>query len=199
MIRELIKFILIMVMFTLAGCSLLSPVKTDNYTSYVISSIPHVAVRPDHSSTIFVSPVDANPSYITDDMAYTEQQYHIEYFAKNKWLNPPAIMLRPLIAKTLRNTKHFHAVTTSARLIQYDYVLNTKILELVQVFSCGCSFVRFKLYAEIVDAKTGRIIATKEFAATVDAPPNPYGGVVAANQAVEIVLNQLASFVVKRT
>lgn len=199
MIYQWKKSLILILIFSLSGCTMFSPVKTNNYTSYVLCAVPQGTIKPYHHSTIFISPVDANPSYSSDDMAYIEQPYHIEYFAKNKWLNPPAVMLRPLIVKTLRNTKHYHAVTTSTRLVQYDYMLNSKILELVQVFSCNCSHVRFKLYAEIVDARTGRIIAAKEFAATVDAPPNPYGGVFAANQAVEIVLGQLARFAVNRT
>jgi hypothetical protein len=55
--------------------------------------------------------------------------------------------------------------------------------------------VRFTLRAYIVDNTTRRVLAWREFDETfAAASEDPYGGVVAANRAVQSVLEQLASF-----
>ncbi len=174
-----------------------SPVKTDNYTTYVLDTIPCPVKKYNSHITLFVTPVEADPFYNTDDMAYTKCPHQVDYFAKNKWAETPARMLQPLIVQTLQNTHHFHAITTSRNAANYNYVLNTKILELRQIFIGKSSFVEFRLYAEIINPRTGRIIASKRFCVTEKACPNPPGGVVAANSAVAIALNQLARFVVR--
>jgi cholesterol transport system auxiliary component len=55
--------------------------------------------------------------------------------------------------------------------------------------------VRFTLRATILDSATRQVIAAREFDAVAAAPSeDPYGGVVAANQAVRDVLASLAEF-----
>lgn len=185
----------LMLVSFLSGCSMLGPVKTDNYTTYVLDSVPSTKKGYRENISLYVAPTEADPLYNTNGMAYSEQAHQVNYFAKNKWSDTPAKMLQPLIVQTLRNTNHFHAVTTSTSATRYDYVLNTKLIELRQLFVCGTSYVKLRLNAEIIDARTGRIIASKQF--NVKQPTcaaNPYGGVVAANEAVSIVLRQLTNF-----
>ena len=55
--------------------------------------------------------------------------------------------------------------------------------------------MRFTLRAYLVDDKTRRVLAWREFDAAVPAASeDPYGGVVAANRAVQTVLEELAAF-----
>jgi cholesterol transport system auxiliary component len=55
--------------------------------------------------------------------------------------------------------------------------------------------VRFTLRAYIVDNTTRRVLAWREFDETVPAASeDPYGGVVAANSAVQTVLENLSAF-----
>jgi len=57
------------------------------------------------------------------------------------------------------------------------------------------SRVRFTLRAYLVDNSTRRVLAWREFDATEPSPSeDPYGGVIAANRAVQKVLQQLAAF-----
>lgn len=182
----------------LSGCSIFSPVKTDNYTTYVLNASPQVTKKSYRQNTLLVSSVEADYLYNTNDMAYTTQAYQVDYYAKNKWSDTPAKMLQPLLLKSLRNSRHFHAVTTSVNVVRYDYILNTRILELRQVFTRHAGFVIFKLHAEIVNAKTGQILASKEFISIKCMRQfSPYGGVVAANKAVSNVLTQLNYYLFK--
>ena len=76
-----------------------------------------------------------------------------------------------------------------------DMRLDTEILRLQQNFDGQPSRVRFTLRATMVNNVTRAVLALREFDATVAAASDdPYGGVVAANRAVQTVLEQLAGF-----
>jgi len=66
---------------------------------------------------------------------------------------------------------------------------------LQQEFNGGPSRVRFTMRAYVLDGANRRVLAWREFDATVaSASDDPYGGVVAANRAVQDVMAELASF-----
>jgi cholesterol transport system auxiliary component len=59
--------------------------------------------------------------------------------------------------------------------------------------------VRFTLRATLVDDKTRRVLSWREFEAITPAlSEDPYGGVVAANFAVQTVLDNLSQFLTER-
>jgi len=73
--------------------------------------------------------------------------------------------------------------------------LDTEIIRLQHEFQTQPSRVRFTLRAYLVDDKTRRVLAWREFDAAVPAASeDPYGGVVAANRAVQTVLENLSAF-----
>jgi cholesterol transport system auxiliary component len=187
------------VLLGLAGCSMFSPVQ--NPKLYVINKVPaHVPTRHKSGNTIQVQAPDSSPIYSTNDMAYTTTPYQISYFAKNTWAEAPAIMLKPLMVQTLQKTHHYNSVTTSDTLVQTDFVLHTQLLQLQQDFGQGGSYVHLQVRAQLVRSATGTVVATKLFDVTAPAPQaSPYGGVIAANQAAEEFLQQLARFCLKYT
>ena len=76
-----------------------------------------------------------------------------------------------------------------------DLRLDTELLRLQQDFATQPSHVHFTLRAHLVDNATRRVLAWRVFDASVAAATDdPYGGVVAANRAVQTVLEQLAGF-----
>ena len=78
-----------------------------------------------------------------------------------------------------------------------DVRLDTEIVRLVHDFRTQPSQVRFTLRATLVDDKTRRILGWQEFNANMaSSSEGPYGGVVAANLAVQKVTLELADFCV---
>jgi cholesterol transport system auxiliary component len=68
-------------------------------------------------------------------------------------------------------------------------------VRLQQDFASQPSRVHFTLRAHLVDSATRRVLAWRVFDESVAAATDdPYGGVVAANRAVQTVLEQLAGF-----
>jgi cholesterol transport system auxiliary component len=73
--------------------------------------------------------------------------------------------------------------------------LDTELLRLQHDFVASPSQVRLTLRAVLIDSATRRVIAQREFDASVpSASEDAYGGVVAANVAVRTVLAELAEF-----
>jgi len=190
------RLVVVPLFLLLSACSVFPPLKTQSESVYVINSVPRPPVRhSDRHYNILVMPVYAGLTYDTTQMAYTMHPYQINYFVLNFWAETPAQMLRPLIVQTLQRTHYFHAVSGFSYLGSYDYILDTQLLQLTQDFSGFGSSVHLRIQAQIINAESNEVVASKEFYAVERAPePTPYGGVVATNRAVARILKSLAAF-----
>jgi cholesterol transport system auxiliary component len=187
-------FVLLLFLLT-TSCSIFSPVKIDQQSTYVINKLPSVAVQKSRHATILVAYPETNPLYKTTGIAYTTYPYQIAYFAKNAWAENPGDMIYPLLIQTLQNTHYYRAVLTNSNSAAYDYVLNIQIQKLLQDYSHTPSLVYLTVRAQLIRAASNRVIATKEFAIVESFPERtPYNGVVATNRATESLLRQLAQF-----
>jgi cholesterol transport system auxiliary component len=123
---------------------------------------------------------------------YIREPHRLDYFANSEWVDPPARMLAHLLVGA-RGT--FAAVVMTPSAAKGDLRLDTEIVRLQHDFTVQPSQVRFTLRAYLVDEKSRRVLASREFNAFANAPSNDaYGGVVAANRAVQEVLAALAEF-----
>lgn len=191
--------ILFMSFFLLSSC--LSPVKTPPDSKYIVKSTPHVcSSKPRTAGTLLVSYPSAAHAYNTSRMAFTLKPYQIEYFGKNHWAATPSQMLYFLLIQTLQDTHHFHAVVTARYPASMDYVLTTTILEFQHNFICRPARFQIKLRAQLIDAKTNKVFATKQFYRNEPFfQNNPYAGVIAANRATENILRDVACFCINAT
>ena len=186
-------------MLSLTGC--FSPVKIKPEETYMLKSVPDVAVRRTRPVTILVMPPEAVPVYNTTQMAYSVLPYQVAYYSHNRWAETPPKMLQPLIVQSLQNSHYFRNVGIPSFVVgQYDYVLNTQLLELQQDYTHRPPLLRLRMRAQLSRAMTNRVIATKNFAVFVPLRQyTPYGGVIAANRATEEMLAQLTQFAINRT
>ena len=73
--------------------------------------------------------------------------------------------------------------------------LDTEIVRLQQEFGSGPSRVRFTLRAYLIEERTRRVLAWREFESSIaSSSEDSNGGVAAANLAVNTVLTELATF-----
>lgn len=183
----------------LSACSFLGPISTPPVTTYRLQAINQQQVtRSSSRSTLLVLRPTASAGYQTNAMVYSTEHYLTETFAKNQWVSPPAQMLMPLIVTSLQNTHYFHAVVSPPFPGLADLDLNTQLLEFQQNFLDNESEFKMVLQAELINNTNNRVIAERQFTAVVAAPENnPYGGVIAANRATEIIMQQLARWSVQ--
>ncbi|MBB3176830.1 ABC-type transport auxiliary lipoprotein family protein [Variovorax sp. Sphag1AA] len=147
------------------------------------------------SRTLIVNLPRAAPGFDTSQIAYVRRPYEIEYFAHNQWVDTPSNMLAPKMVRAIERTGAFHAVLGSPTSAIGLYRLETEIARLQQDFSTTPSHVRLTLHAVLIDTATRKVVASREFDARVNAPTDdPYGGVIAAQQAANQVVTELASF-----
>jgi len=185
-----------------SACSSLLPEKEAPANLYSLDYLPVVSQIRGGSegdarsgAIVIVTPPRAAPGFDRPRMVYLREPHHLEYFARNQWVEAPQRMLAPLLIAALENSGRFRSILQAPSAAAGEVRLSTEILGLQQEFFGSPSQVRFTLRASLIDEATRKVMATRTFEAVVDAPgDNPYGGVQAANQAVNQVLRQVAAF-----
>lgn len=186
----------------ISGCELLRPSVSAHPKFYALSNArdatsaaPAALLAAPAAPTLIVSPPHAAAGFDSQRMMYQRQADQLEYFAHNEWIDTPARMLAPLIVHAVERSGAFRAVAQTPSVAAGEIRLDTEILRLQHEFLNTPSRVRFTLRAYLVDSRTRRVIATREFDTTVTAASeDPHGGVVAANRAVQTALENLATF-----
>ncbi len=189
-------------LLTLAGgCEVLKPTISSHPSFYTLSgaSVAAIAAPAQRTAsgapTLIVSPPHAAAGFDSKRIMYMRQADQLEYFAHNEWIDTPARMLAPLIVAAVERSGAFRAVVQTPSTAAGEMRLDIEILRLQHEFLTAPSQVRITLRAYLVDSKTRRVIASREFDAVVpSASENPQGGVVAANRAVQTVLDNLSAF-----
>jgi len=182
----------------LGACGALRPEAAPPHPAYYALDIPQrpaPATATATAPTLTVNPPHAAAGFDSARLIYVRETHKPEYFAHSAWIDPPARMLAPLLVAAVENTGAFRAVVQKPGTATGDFRLDTEIIRLQQDFRTAPSRAHFTLRAYLVEEKTRRVIAWQEFDAAVPVTSeDPYGGVVAANQAVGIVLERLATF-----
>ena len=182
------------------GCGTIWPEPTPHPNFYSLADARNTATRaPARAAvtapTLIVSPPRAAAGFDSRRIMYVRHADQFEYFAHNEWVDTPARMLAPLIVAAVERSGAFRAVVQTPSPVAGEMRLDTEILGLQHEFLNAPSRVRFTLRAYLVESVTRRVIASRGFEAAVPAASeDPYGGVVAANRAVQTVLQDLAAF-----
>jgi cholesterol transport system auxiliary component len=183
----------------LAGCGPLLPkppqapaqFALDDATPAATPATAPAATAP----TLLVAAPRAAAGFETRNIVYVRQAHAIEAFAYSQWVDTPAQMLAPLIVNALERTGAFRAVLRAPTAASAELRLDTELIRLQHEFTEPPSRVRLTLRAVLVDTAARRVVAWREFdASVVSASEDPYGGVLAANEAVKQVLTELAAF-----
>jgi cholesterol transport system auxiliary component len=148
-----------------------------------------------NSPVVQLSPLQAEPGFETPRMVYLKRPYELEYFATNQWADTPANMFAPLLAQSLIQSGTWRDVVLLPSLVPGDYRLDFYGFALQQEFFQQPSRVRVTGLAQLVDLKQSTIVGMQRFETIEPAPSeNAYGGVVAANRAVALLLDQITAW-----
>jgi cholesterol transport system auxiliary component len=188
-------------LMALCACSALRPSAPPHPNFYSLDSARPAAPAEARATalhaapTLIVNPPHAAAGFDSPRIIYVRETHQLEYFAHSDWIDPPARMLAPLIVAAIENSGVFRAVVLTPSAAFGDLRLDTEIVRLQQEFATRPSRVRFTLRAYLVEVRTRRVLAWREFDAVVPAASDdPQGGVVAANRAVQTVLVELSAF-----
>jgi cholesterol transport system auxiliary component len=179
-----------------AGCAGLQPQRMESPAIYLLEARPIAAARqPQRDLVLAVNTPSARPGFDTPQIAYVRQAHKLDYYARNRWADTPSRMLAPLLAQALEQAGRFRAVVRTTNPIPADLRLDTELIRLQHDFTTQPSRVELTLRAQLYDLKAKQVLAVREFGATESAASeDAYGGVIAANRALERVLGQVADF-----
>jgi len=180
----------------LSGCALSGRPAAPPMSTFVLEGTaqPTAVASPATNLVLKVSMPTAAPAYSSSRMAYVEQPYRIDYFARNEWADAPARMLRTLLTQQLTNSGLFAFVVADAAGVDENVRLDSELIELVQAFSDSGSEMKVTIRFDLVDVAHRSILVSRTIAVTEPASARePYAGVVAANRAVQRVLDQLVT------
>lgn len=188
--------ILVLGLALLGGCSPLQPVRNEALNTYVLQAqFQSRAAAETGAPVLLVSRPKAHPGFDSPRMAYVRKAHELEYFTRNQWVDTPEKMLAPLLVQAFEASGAFGAVSQAAGGVAAQLRLDSEIVHLQQEFTAAPSRVRFTLRTQLVDVAGRRIMATREFDVTENAASDdPYGGVVAANKAVQRALSEAAAY-----
>jgi len=175
----------------LAACAALPPPQAIE-DIYVLDARPAGVSAPRRDVVLAVSMPRARAGFDTAQMAYERRPHELEYYARNRWADAPARMLAPLLVQALEQSSGLRAVVPASSVAAADLRLDVELVRLVQDFATRPSRVRLTVRAQLTDVGSRRVVATREFDETESAPSeDAYGGVVAANRALERLLGRI--------
>ena len=186
----------------LAGCGSLLPAAPAQPALFLLEDgssttvdLPSTPARARATATLVVDEPRAAPGYGTRQMAYVRTPDRLEYFAFHQWVEPPAQMLAPILAKAVERTGAFRSVVRAPLSVAGDFRLETELVRLHQDFSTVPSVVRMTVHAVLVDTATRRVVATRDVdAESTSASEDPTGGVAAANRVAQRAAAEIGAF-----
>lgn len=189
----------------LGGCSPLLPpppppskiylLEARTIPSAMISGSARSAPLARHDLVLAVSMPRARAGFDTAQMVWVRQPHGLEVYSRNRWADTPAHMLAPLLVQALERSGTFRAVVQTPSAVSAELRLDTELVRLQQDFSVKPSRVQLTLSAQLIDTGTRQVIASAEFDETENAvTEDAYGGVNAANLALERLLARLTAF-----
>ncbi len=159
------------------------------------SASPVASAVTKRNVVLAVSMPHAQPGFDTAQMVWLRQPHKLEVYARNRWADTPAHMLAPQLAHTLERAGVFQAVVQTPSAVAAGLRLDTELVRLQQDFSEKPSRVQLALNVQLIDVATRRVIAAAEFDESEPAPTeDAYGGVLAANRALERLLARVVAF-----
>ena len=179
---------------TLSACTALQAPKVADTHQYTLDA--EVAASPARNTLVLaISMPGAWPGFDTPQMAYRQRPLELAYFVTQRWTDTPAHMLRPLLVQSLEPV--FQSVVTAPGPLPADIRLDTEIIRMQQDFTVLPSRAELVVRAQLTDLKARRVIAVKVFDESVAATSeDAYGGVMAANRALQRILERLTEFCV---
>ncbi len=195
MIQKIIRLNILTIILILTSCAANYRVP-DTYQLTAVNEKSYVT-KP-VKTTVLVSMPQVASGYQSDSMLYITKNYTLSSFVNSTWDTPPSEMLQPLLNRSLQNTHYFYAVFSGPSPAQSDLRIDTTLVKLQQNFTQKPSLLEMSIDVVLINSKSFKVVASKNFSANVTASTdNPYGGVIAANEACQQIMENISSWTVK--
>ena len=182
--------LLFVVLFGLSACTKTQPyIKQYKLDTYVHTNVDKQTMCKE--KTLKVAHAFSSNSLMLDKMNYMSDTYQMDTFTQSQWIETPNKAITMQTIKAVEYAQMYKNVVGVESRLHSDYILENSIEDFVQYFSKDEteSYVKVVIVATLIDAKTKTTLGHKRFekikkSSSLDA----YGGVVALNQALTVVL-----------
>jgi cholesterol transport system auxiliary component len=145
---------------------------------------------------IKLTPIRATGALTGTEIIYTDVQYGRNSYAFSRWNDSPVRLLQTLFQVGLEQSGLFRAVIPSTSTAQAALLLESTLLNFSHQIKNGKTsegIIRVRFY--LIDNKSKRVKATREFVSRIPAnSQNAQGAVVALNQAATSVAQDLVDW-----
>jgi cholesterol transport system auxiliary component len=163
---------------------------------YLLDAAPPPGPPVEGRPPLLVAAPRAAPGVDGKEIVYLERAHEVRRYARSAWVDTPARMLAPLLARALEQGGFRVAREGEAGA---ERRLETELLQLRQEFLARPSAVRLVLRARLLGGG-GRPVAEREIEVEEPAPSDDaYGAVVAANRAVSAALAEVVALCAEAT
>lgn len=183
------------------GCMELPNPKMEQPKLYRLDAqLPAQLSFPQRKRMLLISMPHAQSGTDSAGMAYMKQAHELDYFVNSRWVDTPARMLEPLLLQAMLKTGSFRTVTKSFGTLDADLRLDSEWVRLQQEFDTKPSRMHLIIRVQLFDLHSKQVLATQEFDEVEPADSDDaYGGVVAANRALQRMLEKVAAFCVNES
>ncbi|MFZ4076357.1 MAG: ABC-type transport auxiliary lipoprotein family protein [Legionellaceae bacterium] len=191
---KIVSFALIM---PLISCT---PIKSTLINQYKLDTYERLAPHGQalHRS-ILISQPDAMAGYQTEQMVYVDKPFAFNTFVESTWISSPANMLYPLLVQSFQQDKTFSAVISSPYNDKVDYRLDTQILALRQNFLVKPSVLELSVKIVLTRIEDSQVLGSQLIQERIPCGSDtPYGGVVAANKATQLLIQKIRHFAIQK-
>ena len=197
--HRILGIVRLTLLLMITACSL-GPTETTAPRSYFLNpeitwKNPHGSGERIGASVLLITQPKAQAGFDTARMAYLLRPYEVNYYGFNQWADTPARLLHRILVENLDKSGLWSAVLQTPSTVPAQYRLDCDNLILEQQFFSNPSRIRLALRAQLIETKKQSILASRYFELLEPAPSeDPYGGVLAANQATAKLLAQMAEW-----
>ncbi len=139
----------------LAGCGSIKPVKYYQLTHP--ATTPLAGSQSPVDAGLLVRPFQSSHIYREDRIVYGGEGEQLGLYENQRWTEPPVELLQDALARGLRQSGHFKAVTTLRSESGVDFSLTGHLYAFREV-STGGVVARLNFDVELLDQKLGKVI-----------------------------------------
>lgn len=127
---------------------------------------------------------------------YSKNKFDRDTYAYGRWSDTPNKMLQNNFIFTVGQSGLFKAVLLKSSTAKADYILESRILDFYHDFSTKeHSYAVIKVEAHLIDRQSRKVVASKYFTLSKEAPSNNMqGGVIALGRAAETLSKELVAW-----
>ncbi|HWY09110.1 MAG TPA: ABC-type transport auxiliary lipoprotein family protein [Candidatus Acidoferrales bacterium] len=139
----------------LSGCGSMKPVKY-----YQLTHPPTTPLAPSQTPvdvSLLVRPFQTAHLYREDRIVYGGEGEQLGLYETHRWIEPPVELLQDALARALRTSGQFRAVTTLRSDASADIVLTGHLYAFREI-SAGSVVARLNFDVELKDQKAGKVL-----------------------------------------